>query len=82
MICANCGRAMTDKVCSYCGSDFRTDEEKEKGKCNHEYDSVIFEELPRSMSGNFLFKCRNCNHITTIRVTRDFIRNMRERGVL
>ena len=82
MICVNCGRPITEKICSYCGSDYRTDEEKKIIKCDHEYDSVRFEELPRNMYVNLLFKCRKCNQITTIRVTRGFICSMRERYYL
>ena len=78
MICVNCGRSITDKICSYCGSDYRTDKEKETIKCDHEFDSVIIEEMPRHMYANLLFKCKKCNQITTIRVTKNFIRSIRE----
>lgn len=30
MICVNCGRPLSDKICDYCGTDYRADEEKKK----------------------------------------------------
>ena len=29
MICINCGRPINGNICDYCGSDYRTEEEKD-----------------------------------------------------
>lgn len=76
MICVNCGRLTNGKFCEFCGTDYRTDEEKKTVECNHIYDSVIYEESPKDMTINLLFRCRNCKHIVSVRTTRDFIRSM------
>ena len=76
MICKNCGRPLNGKICDYCGTDYRTDEEKKEIKCNHIYESVMYEEDPRYMTVNLLFKCHMCNQVTTIRTTREVFRSI------
>lgn len=76
MICINCGRPIDGKTCDYCGTDYRTDEEKKEIECNHLFESVIYEESPRDMTVNFLFKCNKCNQVTTIRTTREVFRSI------
>ena len=71
MICKNCGRPINGNICDYCGTDYRTDEEKKEIECNHIYDSVRYEENPRYMTVDLLFKCHKCNQVTTIRTTRE-----------
>lgn len=79
MICVNCGRAINGKVCDCCGTDYRTDEEKRELECNHIYDSVMYEELPMGMTGKLIFKCQKCNQVTTIHITSDFMRSIKNR---
>ena len=76
MICTNCGRTINGKVCDCCGADYRTDEEKKELECNHIYNSLIYEESPKDMNINLLFRCQYCKHIVSVRTTRDFIRSM------
>lgn len=76
MICINCGRAINGKICECCGTDYRTDEEKKIAECNHLFTSVIYEESPKDMTINLMFKCQNCKHIISVRTTRDFIHSM------
>lgn len=76
MICINCGRPIGNKVCDYCGTDYRSDEEKNKIECNHIYGSVMCEENPRDMFVNLIFKCENCNQTMKLRVTRSFFYSM------
>ena len=76
MICKNCGRPLSGKICDYCGTDYRTDEEKKAVECDHIYDSVKYEENPRYMTVNLLFKCHRCNQFTTIRTTRELFRSI------
>lgn len=76
MICVNCGRPINGKICDCCGTDYRTEEEKKEIECNHIYDSVKYEELPRNMYANLLFKCRKCNQVTTIPITRELFRSI------
>ena len=76
MICINCGRAINGKICECCGTDYRTDEEKKIAECNHLFTSVIYEESPKDMTINLMFKCQNCKHIASVRTTRDFISQM------
>ena len=76
MICINCGRAINGKICECCGTDYRTDKEKKELECNHIYNSVIYEESPKDMTINLLFRCQNCKHILSVRTTRDFIHSM------
>lgn len=79
MICKNCGRAINGKICDYCGTDYRTEEEKKKLECNHIYDSIMYGESPIDMTVSLMFKCRKCGQIATIRTTRDFFRSMAEK---
>lgn len=76
MICINCGRPLPGKICDYCGSDYRTDEEKKGVECNHLFDSVMYEEHPVDMTGALIFKCRYCNHTAMIRTSRDIFRSI------
>ena len=76
MICKNCGRPLPGKICDYCGTDYRTDEEKKEIECNHLYDSFKYEENPRYMTVDILFKCHRCNQVTTIRTTRELFRSI------
>ena len=76
MICKNCGRPIDGKICDYCGTDYRTDEEKKEIECNHIYDLVKYEEDLRYMTVNLLFKCNKCNQVTTIRTTRELFRSI------
>ena len=76
MICVNCGRPLNGNICDYCGTDYRTDEEKEKIECDHLFESVKCEESIKDMTVNLLFKCRKCNQVTTIRTTREFFRSI------
>ena len=76
MICINCGRAISGKICDCCGTDYRSDEEKKEIECNHIYNSVMCEELPKDMFVNVMFKCQECNQVTTLRITRDFFYSM------
>ena len=78
MICINCGRSINGKVCDCCGTDYRTDEEKKELECNHIYDSVVYEESMQYMTVNLMFKCKKCNHVVPIRITREFFRSMLE----
>lgn len=79
MICKNCGRPLSDKICDYCGTDYRTDEEKKEQECNHLFDSVMYEEHPIDMTANLIFKCHYCNHNVVIRTSRELFRSMTER---
>lgn len=79
MICVNCGRPLSDKICDYCGTDYRTDEEKKEIECNHIYGSLIIEESSKYMTANLIFKCQKCNQFTTIPITRELFRSMTER---
>ena len=74
MICKNCGRPLNNKICDYCGTDYRTDEEKEKVECNHLFESVMYEEYPKDMTGKLLFRCRYCNQVKTIPITGKLLR--------
>ena len=76
MICKNCGRPISGKICDYCGADYRTDEEKKEVECDHLFESVIFEESIKDMTVNLLFKCRNCKQVTTIRTTLELFRSI------
>ena len=76
MICKNCGRPISDKICDYCGTDYRTDEEKKEIECNHLYNSVMYEEDPRHMTANLIFKCHKCKQCTTIRTTGELFRSI------
>ena len=79
MICVNCGRSLSDKICDYCGTDYRTDEEKKELECNHIYGSVMYEESIKDMTVDLLFKCNKCNQVTTICATRDLFRSITRR---
>ena len=76
MICKNCGRPISGKICDYCGTDYRTDEEKKEIECDHLFDSVMYEENWRDMTVNLLFKCQKCNQVTTIPITRELSRSI------
>ena len=76
MICKNCGRPISGKVCDYCGTDYRTDEEKNKVECDHLFESVKYEESLEHGTVDFLFKCHTCNQVTRIRTTRDLFRSI------
>ena len=77
MICINCGRSISDKICDYCGTDYRTEEEKKELECNHVYDSIMYEESPIDfMTAKLLFKCQKCNQTATICTTRKLIHSM------
>lgn len=69
MICKNCGRPISNKVCDYCGTDYRTDEEKKELECNHIYDSVMYEDFSMDRIPKLLFECQKCKQIVTIRIT-------------
>lgn len=74
MICINCGRPLSDKICDYCGTDYRTDEEKNREKnrveCDHIYDTVFFGDDMRHCCCFLLFKCDRCGEETKIEITR------------
>ena len=76
MICKNCGRPISGKICNYCGTDYRTDEEKKEIECDHVYDSVKYQESIRDQTVDFLFRCCKCNQVTTIRTTRELFRSI------
>lgn len=76
MICVNCGRPLSGNICDYCGTDYRTDEEKKEIECDHLFESVKYEESIKDMTVNLLFKCCKCNQVTTIRTTRELFRSI------
>lgn len=76
MICKNCGRPLSGKICDYCGTDYRTDEEKKEIECNHLFESFMYEESIKDMTVNLLFKCNKCNQVTTIRITKELFRSI------
>ena len=77
MICINCGRPLSDKVCNFCGTDYRTDEEKNKVECDHKYDEVFYEEDIRNGYKSYLiFKCYRCGKETRINITQRLKRNL------
>lgn len=69
MICINCGRPLNNKICDYCGTDYRTDEEKKKVKCDHIYDAIFYEEDIRNCCAYLILKCDRCGEETKMRIT-------------
>ena len=69
MICKNCGRPLSDKICDYCGTDYRTDEEKNKVECDHIYDVMLYAPDVRHCCVYLVFKCDRCGEETKIRIT-------------
>lgn len=77
MICKNCGRPMSDKICDYCGTDYRTDEEKkENNKCDHIYDGIFYEPDIRRCYGYLVFKCERCGEVTKLGITKKLRSNL------
>ena len=76
MICKNCGRPLTNKICDYCGTDYRTEEERKALECNHIYDSVMYEDFSMDRTPKLLFKCQKCKRIVTIPLTIDFFHSI------
>lgn len=76
MICKNCGRPLNSKICDYCGTDYRTDEEKKEIECDHLFDSFKYEENWNDMTVDFLFKCSKCNQVTRVHTTKDLFRSI------
>ena len=75
MICKNCGRAINGKICDYCGTDYRSEEEK-KNKCDHVYDVVLYEDDIRNCCAYLIFKCAHCGEETKMRITPRLKRNL------
>ena len=69
MVCVNCGRPLSDKICDYCGTDYRTDEEKKEVECDHIYDVMLYAPDMRHCRAYLLFKCYRCGEETKIRIT-------------
>lgn len=82
MICVNCGRPITGKFCDYCGTDYRTDEEKKEIECDHIYDSVFYDLSIRHCYGHLIFKCDRCSKETAIKITDRLIRMLNTGGHL
>lgn len=77
MICVNCGRPLNGKICDYCGTDYRTDEEKKKdNKCDHIYDVMFYEDDIKNCCAYLLFKCDHCGEETKMRITRRLRSNL------
>ena len=70
MICINCGRPLSDKICDYCGTDYRTDEEKNRVECDHIYDAVYMSVNIKHNCADLLFKCDRCGEETKIKITK------------
>ena len=69
MICKNCGRPLNNKICDYCGTDYRTDGEKKEAECDHIYDAVFYGEDIRKCQPYLLLKCYRCGKETRMNIT-------------
>lgn len=76
MICINCGRPINDKICDYCGSDYRTEEEKKEVECDHIYDSMFYGVDIRHCYGHLIFKCDRCGEEIELRITDRLMSNL------
>jgi len=77
MICKNCGRAINGGICDYCGTDYRSEEEKKKdNKCDHVYDVMLYEDDIINCSAYLIFKCDRCGEETKMRITRRLRSNL------
>lgn len=70
MICVNCGKVTNSLICECCGTDYRTDEEKNKPICEHLYDSLRRDYDWKTCSFYLNFKCCKCNKILTVPTTK------------